>query len=117
MKKTLLVLLNLMVINGLMAQKMTSAGLTAPKAVKKPHPMTIHNHTRVDEYYWLNKREHSEVIDYLNSENTYTEKVMTSLESQKNALFEEMKGRIKEKDESVPYKDGSYFYYSKFEKT
>jgi oligopeptidase B len=114
MKKTLLVLLNLMVINGLMAQKMTSAGLTAPKAVKKPHPMTIHNHTRVDEYYWLNKREHSEVIDYLNSENTYTEKVMTSLESQKNALFEEMKGRIKEKDESVPYKDGSYFYYSKF---
>jgi oligopeptidase B len=114
MKKTLLVLLNLIVINGLMAQKMTSAGLTAPKATKKPHPMTIHNHTRVDEYYWLNKREDSEVIDYLNSENTYTEKVMTSLESQKNALFEEMKSRIKEKDESVPYKDGSYFYYSKF---
>lgn len=97
-----------------MAQKMTSEGLKAPKATKKPHPMTIHNHTRVDDYYWLNKREDSEVIDYLNAENTYTEKVMSSLESQKNALFEEMKGRIKEKDESVPYKDGSYFYYSKF---
>ncbi|HLO46761.1 MAG TPA: S9 family peptidase [Leadbetterella sp.] len=114
MKKTLILLLNLMAIQGLTAQKMTSEGLSAPKATKKPHPMTIHGHTRVDDYYWLNNRENQEVIDYLNAENAYTDKVMAQLENKKNQLFEEMKGRIKEKDESVPYKNGSYFYYSKF---
>lgn len=114
MKKTLILLLNLMAIQGLTAQKMTSEGLSAPKATKKPHPMTIHGHTRVDDYYWLNNRENQEVIDYLNTENAYTDKVMAQLENKKNQLFEEMKGRIKEKDESVPYKNGSYFYYSKF---
>jgi oligopeptidase B len=114
MKKTLILLLNLMTIQGLTAQKMTSEGLSSPKATKKPHPMTIHGHTRVDDYYWLNNRENQEVIDYLNAENAYTDKVMAQLENKKNQLFEEMKGRIKEKDESVPYKNGSYFYYSKF---
>ena len=114
MKKTLILLLNLMAIQGLTAQKMTSEGLSAPKATKKPHPMTIHGHTRIDDYYWLNNRENQEVIDYLNAENAYTDKVMAQLENKKNQLFEEMKGRIKEKDESVPYKNGSYFYYSKF---
>jgi oligopeptidase B len=97
-----------------MAQKMTNAGFETPKVEKKPHPMTIHNHTRTDDYYWLNNRENKEVLDYLTAENNYTEKVMSPTTSQKEALFEEMKGRIKEKDESVPYKDGSYFYYSKF---
>ncbi|OYU67212.1 MAG: oligopeptidase B [Cytophagaceae bacterium BCCC1] len=97
-----------------MAQKMTTNGLAAPHAQKKPFPMTIHNHTRIDDYYWLNNRENPEVIDYLNAENTYTEKVMAPIASQKESLFEEMKARIKEKDESVPYKDGSYFYYSKY---
>ncbi|MDP1813994.1 MAG: S9 family peptidase [Leadbetterella sp.] len=93
---------------------MTTNGLVAPLAQKKPFPMTIHNHTRIDDYYWLNNRENPEVIDYLNAENNYTEKVMAPIASQKKSLFEEMKARIKEKDESVPYKDGSYFYYSKY---
>lgn len=97
-----------------MAQKMTTEGLVAPVAQKKPFPMTIHNHTRIDDYYWLNNRENPEVIHYLNAENTYTEKVMAPIASKQESLFEEMKARIKEKDESVPYKDGSYFYYSKF---
>jgi oligopeptidase B len=114
MKKTILLFLNLIAIKAVMAQKMTTNGLAAPHAQKKPFPMTIHNHTRIDDYYWLNNRENPEVIDYLNAENTYTEKVMAPIASQKESLFEEMKARIKEKDESVPYKDGSYFYYSKF---
>jgi oligopeptidase B len=114
MKKTILLFLNLIAIKAVMAQKMTTNGLVAPLAQKKPFPMTIHNHTRIDDYYWLNDRENPEVIDYLNAENTYTEKVMAPISNQKESLFEEMKARIKEKDESVPYKDGSYFYYSKF---
>jgi oligopeptidase B len=114
MKKTILLFLNLIAIKAVMAQKMTTNGLVAPLAQKKPFPMTIHNHTRIDDYYWLNNRENPEVIDYLNAENNYTEKVMAPIASQKESLFEEMKARIKEKDESVPYKDGSYFYYSKY---
>ncbi|MCF8323509.1 MAG: S9 family peptidase [Leadbetterella sp.] len=114
MKKTILLFLNLIAIKAVMAQKMTTNGLVAPLAQKKPFPMTIHNHTRIDDYYWLNDRENPEVIDYLNAENTYIEKVMAPISNQKESLFEEMKARIKEKDESVPYKDGSYFYYSKF---
>lgn len=114
MKKTILLFLNLIAIKAVMAQKMTTNGLVAPLAQKKPFPMTIHNHTRIDDYYWLNNRENPEVIDYLNAENNYTEKVMAPIASQKKSLFEEMKARIKEKDESVPYKDGSYFYYSKY---
>ena len=114
MKKTILLFLNLIAIKAVMTQKMTTNGLVAPLAQKKPFPMTIHNHTRIDDYYWLNNRENPEVIDYLNAENNYTEKVMAPIASQKESLFEEMKARIKEKDESVPYKDGSYFYYSKY---
>lgn len=114
MKKTILLFLNLIAIKALMAQKMATQGLVAPLAQKKPFPMTIHNHTRIDDYYWLNNRENPEVIDYLNAENNYTEKVMAPIAKRQESLFEEMKARIKEKDESVPYKDGSYFYYSKF---
>lgn len=54
------------------------------------------------------------MIDYLNAENEYTNKIMLPIVKQKDDLFEEMKGRIKEKDESVPYKNGTYFYYSKY---
>ena len=114
MKKTILLFLNLIAIKAVMAQKMTTNGLEAPLAQKKPFPMTIHNHTRIDDYYWLNNRENPEVIEYLNAENNFTEKVMAPIANRQENLFEEMKARIKEKDESVPYKDGSYFYYSKF---
>jgi oligopeptidase B len=114
MKKTILLFLNLIAIKAVMAQKMTTNGLVAPLAQKKPFPMTIHNHTRIDDYYWLNNRENPEVIEYLNAENNFTEKVMAPIANRQENLFEEMKARIKEKDESVPYKDGSYFYYSKF---
>jgi oligopeptidase B len=68
MKKTILLFLNLIAIKAVMAQKMTTNGLVAPLAQKKPFPMTIHNHTRIDDYYWLNNRENPEVIDYLNAE-------------------------------------------------
>ncbi|MDI9879390.1 S9 family peptidase [Flectobacillus sp. LYT7W] len=76
--------------------------------------MTIHEDTRVDNYYWLNDRENPEVIAYLEAENAYTEKVMSPTKAFQEELFEEMKGRIKEQDESVPYRDGDYYYYSRY---
>ncbi|MFY7827575.1 MAG: S9 family peptidase [Flectobacillus sp.] len=93
---------------------MNIQGINVPKAPIKPYPMTIHEDTRVDNYYWLNDRENPEVIAYLEAENAYTETVMFPTKDFQEVLFEEMKGRIKEQDESVPYRDGEYFYYSRY---
>ncbi|WP_310589670.1 S9 family peptidase [Flectobacillus rivi] len=93
---------------------MNIQGIPAPKAPIKPYPMTIHEDTRVDNYYWLNDRENPEVIAYLEAENAYTETVMSPTKAFQEELFEEMKGRIKEQDESVPYRDGDYYYYSRY---
>lgn len=114
MKKVITFLLLQPILTSLMAQTMTNKGFEAPKAAQKPHEITTHNHTRIDKYFWLNQREDQEVLDYLTAENNYLEKVMSPIKQLRESLFEEMKGRIKEKDESVPYKDGNYMYYSKF---
>ena len=95
-------------------QTMKNTGLTTPVVQVKPKEMKIHDHARVDNYYWLNERENAEVINYLKAENTYLDAVMAPVKPFQEQLFQEMKGRIKEKDESVPVKDGNYFYYAKF---
>lgn len=90
--------------------------MPAPSATKKPHLLEIHGHQRQDPYYWMNERENPEVIDYLNAENAYLKEVMKPTEELQNQLFEEMKGRIKEQDESVPYFKSGYFWYTRYEK-
>ncbi|MDJ1470925.1 S9 family peptidase [Xanthocytophaga flava] len=75
-----------------------------------------HGASRTDNYYWLNKREDPNVIKYLEAENAYTDTMMADTKVLQDKLFEEIKGRIKEDDESVPYKDGNYYYYTRFEK-
>jgi oligopeptidase B len=99
-----------------MAKSMTDKLLPAPKAKKIIHEMTLHGHTRNDPYYWLNQREDEEVLSYLREENEYLEKVMAPLKPLRESLFTEMKSRIKEDDESVPYKEGNYLYYTRFVK-
>lgn len=88
---------------------------TAPMAAIVPHEMTIHGHTRTDNYFWLNDRENPEVIKYLEDENTYTENVLADTKQFQEDLYKEMRARIKEDDESVPYKDNDYFYYTRYE--
>ena len=90
--------------------------MPAPIAIKKPQLLEIHGHQRQDPYYWMNDRENQEVIDYLNAENAYRTEVMKPTEELQNQLFEEMKGRIKEQDESVPYFKSGYFWYTRYEK-
>ncbi len=85
-----------------------------PKAKKVPKELTIHGDTRQDEYYWLNQREDPEVIAYLNEENTYTKAKLAHTENFQKELFEEIIGRIKQDDTSVPYKDNGYFYRTAF---
>ena len=88
----------------------------APIARKIEKRLEIHGDIRVDNYYWLNDRENPEVIDYLNKENDYLDSIMSHTKEFQKSLFEEMKGRIKEDDTSVPYKYNGYWYITKFEK-
>jgi oligopeptidase B len=90
--------------------------LNAPVAQVKPHEVVSkHGDKRMDNYFWLRNREDSVVIDYLKQENRYLDTMMAHTKGVQETLFQEMKGRIKEKDESVPYKLDDYFYYSRFE--
>jgi oligopeptidase B len=86
------------------------------KAEKKPFEIVSrHGHKRVDDYYWLKNREDSAVIQYLKAENAYVDTMLSHTKPLQEKLFTEMKGRIKEKDESVPYKLDDYYYYTRYE--
>ena len=86
-----------------------------PRAKEIPVEMTVHGDTRVDEFYWLRERENPEVIDYLNAENAYREKIMAGTEDLQGRLYDEMVARIKKDDSSVPYELDGYFYYTRYE--
>ncbi len=90
--------------------------IVPPKAKIKPKQLKIHNDLRLDNYYWLNDRENPEVISYLEQENAYCKQMTAHTKDFQTNLFEEMKARIKEDDESVPYKYNGYWYIIKFEK-
>ena len=93
-----------------------STDSTAPKAKIIPKKLKKHNEIRIDNYFWLNDRENPEVIDYLNQENAYYEAMTAHTKDFQKELFEEMKGRIKEDDQSVPYLYNGYYYITRFEK-
>ena len=90
-------------------------GMTPPVADIHPTTLEKHGHERVDNYFWLNKRENPKTIEYLNAENAYTDKLMSPTKALQEKLFEEIKGRIKQTDTSVPYKLDDYVYYTRFE--
>ncbi len=93
-----------------------AADATAPHPEKKPKELTAPSgDKRIDEYYWLNERNNPDVTTYLNAENEYAEKVMTPVKDLKEQLFEEMKARVKQDDNSVPYFDNGYWYFVRFE--
>jgi oligopeptidase B len=96
------------------------AGVAAPVAEKKPYKMIAHGDERTDDYYWMNDffkkgPDSTKVVDYLNAENAYLDTMLSASKQFRENLFKEMKARIKEKDESVPYKLNGYWYYSRFE--
>ena len=111
MKKFLLLMVIL-----LQSCDMKKNEIIEPRAEKINKIMTMHNHERIDEFYWLNERGNQKVIDYLNSENDYRNSYMEGYKDLENELFEEIKSRIKEDDSSVPYLDNGYYYYTRFEK-
>ena len=104
----------LILVNILPACK-TNDTMNQPVAEKKPTELTTHGDTRIDNYYWLRERENPEVIAYLNEENAYRESVMKETEELQENLYEEIVGRIKQEDQSVPYLKNGYYYYTRFE--
>ncbi|HKJ15894.1 MAG TPA: S9 family peptidase [Xanthomonadales bacterium] len=88
-----------------------------PMAEKRPHELTIHGDTRIDEYYWLrdDTRSDPEVLAYLESENEWFKHEMAHTEVLQETLFEEMTGRLDPVDAEVPYEKGGYWYYSRYE--
>ena len=95
-------------------------GVTTPVAEKKIKELTAHGDTRIDEYYWMNDyfkkgTDSTKVVDYLKAENAYLDTMMSGTKKFQEELFAEMKGRIKEKDESVPVLNNGYYYYSRTE--
>ena len=89
--------------------------MTPPMAAIKPTSLENHGIKRVDDYFWLNQREDKQVLDYLNAENAYTESVLGDVKELEQELFEEIKGRIKQDDSSVPYTDRGFIYYTRYE--
>ena len=96
-------------------EKPTKTMAIPPIAEKIPKKLNMHNHTRIDNYYWLNQRENPKVIDYLKAENNYLDTMLAHTNNFQLSLFDEIVGRIKQTDESVPYKDNGFFYYTRFE--
>lgn len=101
--------------------------IIAPVAEKKATTLEKHGDIRTDDYFWMRltdaqknadvKDEQTQkVYDYLNAENAYYEERTKETKEFQEQLFEEMKGRIKEDDESVPYKSNGYFYITRYEK-
>jgi len=84
-----------------------------PVAKKIPKEFTTHGDTRLDNYYWMNQREDPEVIAHLEAENAYKDAVMKHTETLQDELFDEIKSKIKQEDESVPYKKNGYYYYTR----
>ena len=100
---------------------MTAEPLTPPVAAKIPHSSTRHGITIVDDYHWMKdqgypKVDDQAVLDHLKAENAYFEAQMKPRAAKVEAIFEEMKARLKEDESSVPQKDGNYLYWRKFEK-
>lgn len=87
-----------------------------PIAKQLPETLLQHGHERIDPYYWLNQRENPEVLAYLEAENDYANAALAHTKSLQEDLFNEIKGKIKEDDEDVPYFNNGYWYYSRFEK-
>jgi len=100
--------------------------IKAPIAKKEKHVISTHGDDRVDNYYWMRLTDEQktaekldahtqEVVDYLNAENDYVEKVTAHLKPFQNKLYDEIVGRIKQTDMSVPYINNEYYYITRYE--
>ena len=124
----LMIAISMVVINKqLIAKQEQEEMLTLPVAEKIPHKTTIHGYDRVDNYHWMRLTDKQKlakdpdaqtqkVLDNLKAENAYKEVKLKHTEKFQETLFDEIVGRIKKDDESVPYLDNGFWYYTRYEK-
>jgi len=98
------------------AAAQTARDLPAPPVARiVPKTDTLHGDVRVDNYFWLRDRQNPEVVSYLEAENRYTDSAMAGTRQLQETLYQEMLGRIRQTDLSVPDRIGPYFYYARTE--
>mgnify|MGYP005840191051 CR=1 FL=1 len=126
MKKILSLFIVVLLIAASCQTKDGKKKMDAPVARKESKELIIHKDVRIDNYYWMRLSDEQknaeipdaqtkEVVDYLEAENQYTEAMMKHTEKLQKKLYEEIIGRIKQTDQSVPYKDNGYIYYTRYE--
>ena len=117
MKKTQLFSAVILLIGILLTLSCTKSTkhMKAPDAKKISKELSIHGDTRIDDYYWMKDRENPEVLKYLEAENEYTTEVLKETEELQQTIYDEIVGRIKQTDMSVPYFLNGYYYYSRYE--
>ena len=86
-----------------------------PFAPRRAHTDTVHGDARVDPWHWLRVQDDPETMQYLRAENEYTEAFLAPLASLQESIYDEIRGRIKEDDNSVPEKEGDFYYYVRYE--
>lgn len=114
MKPTLLLAAAMTLSTPTLAQELPAP----PDAEKREHTVTApHGAERADEYYWLrdDDRKDPAMLAYLEAENAYADAYMARLKPVEDRLYEEIVGRIKQDDSSVPYRERGWWYYSRFE--
>ena len=92
---------------------MTQSAATPPSARQEATPTTLHGHTLEDNYRWMRDKASPELLAHLTAENAYTLSVMKPTEELQAKLYAEMLSHIKETDESVPYRDHGWYYYTR----
>src|ERR1700716_333260 len=103
-------------ILGTSVSRLTAQAVAPPTARIISRIDTLHGEVRTDNYFWIRNKSEPQVIAYLEAENAYTASRMKHAESLQKKLYNEMLGRIKETDLSVPYLDHGYWYYNRTEK-
>ncbi len=90
-------------------------GPQPPRAPKRPHVLTVHGDTRLDQYFWVRDREDPAVLEYLRAENAWTDSVMAPTRELQETLYRELLGRIQETDLTVPELESGWLYYIRTE--
>ena len=86
-----------------------------PVARKVPKLSVVHGEALQDDYAWMRDKDDPEVTSHLTAENAHTDAAMRHTEAFQEDLYKEILARIKEDDQSVPYRRGGHFYYSRTE--
>ena len=105
-----------LLISNFVVKAQTNGGNSSskqPMAEKKPKTTNIHGVTLVDDYFWLREKTNPAVMTYLETENNYAESLMKPTAALQETIYNEMLSHIKQTDDTVPYRWGNYFYYSR----